>query len=91
MQAYEFQTTRTEDIIRIPPKFTKGLAKNIRVIILSEDPNSDSVAKLKATEQKRRETWERLEKFRSSIQPRPDFDEKAELAAAREEKYGRFD
>ncbi|MCL2020049.1 MAG: hypothetical protein FWG70_09875 [Oscillospiraceae bacterium] len=36
MEAFEFQTIVKDGIIRVPEKFTKRLAKNIKVIILTE-------------------------------------------------------
>ena len=89
MQAYEFQTTLTEDIIRIPQEFTRKLAKNIRVIILSDDANLNYSAKLNRTEQERFEAWEQIKAMRGTIPS--DIDEKTELAEAREEKYGYID
>ncbi|MCL2019107.1 MAG: hypothetical protein FWG70_05035 [Oscillospiraceae bacterium] len=56
------------------------------IIILfnrAEEKRDDSI-------RKRHEAWAEIEQLCSSIQPRPDFDEKAELAEAREEKYGRL-
>ena len=89
MQAYEFQTTRTEDVIKIPKKFTKKLAKNIRVIILSDEPIPDSIVERKRTPQERREAWERIKELCKNVDP--NIDEKKELAEYREEKYGRID
>ncbi|MCL2108905.1 MAG: hypothetical protein FWH20_06135 [Oscillospiraceae bacterium] len=83
MQAYEgyyeggYIHTKSRKI-KIPPK-----EKIIILFNRAEEQRDDSI-------RKRHEAWAEIEQLCSNIQPRPDFDEKAELAEYREEKYGRI-
>ena len=39
MEAFEFQTTVQEGVIKIPEKLIKKLTRNIKVIIMTEEEN----------------------------------------------------
>ena len=60
------------------------------IITVLDEPASVSVVDSSREKQKRRKAWEDLQALCDEIQVRSDIDEKAELAAAREEKHGRF-
>jgi len=87
MKTYEgyFENDRfyfTEQVIRIPER-------KRTIITVLDEPARTSLNDKKDARRKRRELWGEITALCGKV--RPDIDEEAELAEAREEKYGRAD
>jgi hypothetical protein len=81
MQAIAFETEIKNDVIHIPKEYYGKVPYRATITIVYGDTQSDNDEL-----QKKRTAYERLKKYRGSIDR--DIDYKQELKSALDEKYG---